>query len=147
MGRRFLCPNLGDIFSRRFLEFIVNLTKNVLFPHITTHKCVVIIVTNMVQLQDRVLVPWGPSSISAVAELVLLLCNQISMSYIMCQKTSLEYYSKPNRFPTKRASSLMESKVKLHGVKLKHKQKAKSCKVLHHFEGSVKVRKVLIEVK
>ena len=35
-------------------------------------KCVVITVTYMVELQDRVLAPWGPSSISAVAELVFL---------------------------------------------------------------------------
>ena len=33
-------------------------------------KCLVITVTYMVELQDRVLAPWGPSSISAVAELV-----------------------------------------------------------------------------
>ena len=35
-------------------------------------KYVVITVTYLVELQDRVLGPWGPSSISAVAELVLL---------------------------------------------------------------------------
>ena len=34
-------------------------------------KCVVITVTYMVELQDRVLAPQGPSSIAAVAELVL----------------------------------------------------------------------------
>ena len=33
-------------------------------------KCVVITVTYMVELQVRVLALWGPSSISAVAELV-----------------------------------------------------------------------------
>ena len=33
-------------------------------------KCLVITVTYMVELQDRVLAPWGPSSISAVAGLV-----------------------------------------------------------------------------
>ena len=33
-------------------------------------KCVVITVTYIVENQDRVLAPWGPSSISAVAELV-----------------------------------------------------------------------------
>ena len=34
-------------------------------------KCVVTRVKHIVELKDRVLVPWGPSSISAVAELVL----------------------------------------------------------------------------
>ena len=34
-------------------------------------KCVVITVTYMAELQDRVIAPWGPSSIYAVAELVL----------------------------------------------------------------------------
>ena len=34
-------------------------------------KCVAINGIYMVELQDRVLAPWGPSSISAVAELVL----------------------------------------------------------------------------
>ena len=38
-------------------------------------KCVVITVTYMVELQDRVLVPWGLSSISAVAEFVLCVYN------------------------------------------------------------------------
>ena len=33
-------------------------------------KCVVITVTYMVELKDRVLAPSGPSSISAVAELL-----------------------------------------------------------------------------
>ena len=33
-------------------------------------KCVVITVTYMVELQDKVLAPWGLLSISAVAELV-----------------------------------------------------------------------------
>ena len=33
-------------------------------------KCVMKAAINMVELQDRVLAPWGPSSISAIAELV-----------------------------------------------------------------------------
>ena len=34
-------------------------------------KCVITKVKYIVELKDRVLVPWGPSSISAVAELVI----------------------------------------------------------------------------
>ena len=33
-------------------------------------KCVITRVKNIVELKDRVLAPWGPSFISAVAELV-----------------------------------------------------------------------------
>ena len=36
-------------------------------------KCVTTKVKFIVELKDRVLAPWGPSSISAVAELVLML--------------------------------------------------------------------------
>lgn len=38
-------------------------------------KCVAITVTYMVELQDRVLVPWDPLSISAVAKLVLIVIS------------------------------------------------------------------------
>ena len=38
-------------------------------------KCVSINVIYMVELKYRVLAPWGPSSISAVAELVFI-CNR-----------------------------------------------------------------------
>ena len=34
-------------------------------------ECAITKVKHIVELKDRVLVPWGPSSISAVAELVL----------------------------------------------------------------------------
>ena len=37
-------------------------------------KCAITKVKHIVELKDRVLVPWGPSSISAVAELLLLQC-------------------------------------------------------------------------
>ena len=52
-------------------------------------KCVVITVTYMVELQDRVLAPWGPSSISAVAELVLfILSNSNRIAFCLNQTSS-----------------------------------------------------------
>ena len=41
-----------------------------LVPTLAHMKCVMKAAINMVELQDRVLAPWGPSSISAIAELV-----------------------------------------------------------------------------
>ena len=41
-----------------------------IYTHIKHIKCVLFNVTFMVKLQDRVCTPWGPLSISAVAELV-----------------------------------------------------------------------------
>ena len=41
-----------------------------LIPTLADIKCVMIALISMVELQDRVLAPWGPSSISTVAELV-----------------------------------------------------------------------------
>ena len=40
-------------------------------------KCVVITVTYTIELQDRVLAPWGLSSISAVAALVFFYVNRL----------------------------------------------------------------------
>ena len=42
-------------------------------------KCVITKVKYIVELKDRVLAPWGPSSISAVAELFLLIIKFIIM--------------------------------------------------------------------
>ena len=40
---------------------------------------------HIVELKDRVLVPWGPSSISAMAELV----NQIEINFLDLKPTIL----------------------------------------------------------
>ena len=63
-----------DMLLFKHIQISFNLKKkiiNLLFPHINTHKFVVINVTNMVELKDRMLMSWDPSSISGVAELVL----------------------------------------------------------------------------
>ena len=44
-------------------------------PILTNVKCVAINGIYMVELKYRMLAPWGPSSISAIAELVDVICE------------------------------------------------------------------------
>ena len=57
-------------------------------------KCAITKVKHIVELKDRVLAPWGPLSISAIAELVIFRENELSMKNCSLRTNlSIDFYS------------------------------------------------------
>ena len=77
VGRSVCLQNILKNSKLRFGDYIAvvcTLINTLLIIVLYRHgiKCVITRVKHIVELKDRVLPPWGPSSISAVAELVYM---------------------------------------------------------------------------
>ena len=68
----YFCSSRTCLYFGEYVAIVYTLINTLLIIVLYRHgiKCAITKVKHIVELKDRVLAPWGPSSISAVAELV-----------------------------------------------------------------------------